>query len=315
MTAVYITDHIKDPIVERGILGNEVSSEFDQNAEILIVWNDTITPEYMDQFKQLKSIIRCGVGYDKIDLEYAKSKNILVSNVPDYCTNEVADTAVAFILNIIRGVARLDFISKLTPNKWQDSLITDIRRTSSHVVGIVGSGRIGSNAMKKLVAMGITCLYYDPYLSEDDAAQLPGTRCSVLEDLLNHSTIVSIHVPLSDETHGMIDEKFLQNMKKKSSLVNTARGNIIKDLDLIHKYLKSDHLSNVAFDVLPEEPPRETITIQAWQAQEHWLDGRLIINPHTSFYSEEAYEEVRVKAAQNAKRILEKKEQINVVNL
>lgn len=314
MNEVFITDHIKDPVVERLILGDRVTTLFNENAEILLVWNQLITKKYLNQFNRLKSIIRCGVGYDIIDIEYAASKKIVVSNVPDYCTNEVADTAIAFILNIIRAVFRLDAIAKTHTDQWQDALPKDIRRASTQTVGIIGTGRIGSNAIKKLAALGITCVCYDPYLSDDLTSKIPAKKMHSLYELLNQSDIVSLHVPLTNQTYGMVDENFIKFMKPGASLVNTSRGKVIKDLDLIYNNLKSGHLLNVAFDVLPEEPPTSLNLIKSWLQQETWLSGRLIINPHASYYSQESYQEVREKAAMNALRVLNSDTQLNIVN-
>ena len=131
--------------------------------------------------------------------------------------------------------------------------------------------------------------------------------------MLNISDIVSIHTPLNSETKNLIDNDFLKNMKPGSSLVNTARGGLIKNLDSLFMNLESGHLGSIALDVLPEEPPAQGKLINAWRNNNDPLQGRIIINPHTSYYSQESYKEIKHKAAVNALRIYEKNGPYNLL--
>jgi len=314
MTKVYITDTIFDIAVEERILGNDVSTTVDYNAEVLMVWNKIIDQSFIEQFPQLKAIVKCTIGYDNIDINYAKTKNITVSNVPDYCIAEVADTTLAFILNIIRNVNRMDFLARTATVGWQSLCLKSMHRTSSYVVGLVGTGNIGRNVIDRLSAFNIKTVFYDPYISLAQEQKLKGTRISSLKELLSLSDIVSIHTPLTTETKAMVDEEFLKNMKPGASLVNTARGKIIKDLDLVYEYLMSGHLSCIAFDVLPSEPPSSSKLIDAWKNKLDSLQGRVTINPHTAFFSQESLIEVREKASHNAKLVLLGQQAQNIVN-
>lgn len=314
MAKVYITDTIFDTSIEHNILGNDVSTEIDYNAEILMVWNKTIDSNFIDQFPQLKSIVKCTIGYDNIDINYAKLKNIPVSNVPDYCISEVADTTVAFILNIIRNTTRMDFLAKTAVQGWQNLCLQSMHRTSSYTVGLIGTGNIGRSVMDRLAVFSIKTIFYDPYLSAAQVSQSKGARISSLKELLAVADIVSIHTPLTAETKGMVDEQFLKNMKTGASLINTARGKIIKDLDLIYEYLMNNHLSCIAFDVLPTEPPVPSKLIDAWRNNADSLQGRVVINPHTAFFSQESLVEVREKASKNSKAVLMGQKQQYVVN-
>ena len=111
----------------------------------------------------------------------------------------------------------------------------------------------------------------------------------------------------------MIDDNFISNMKQDSILINTSRGEVIKDLDVIYKALKSKKLYGVALDVLPDEPPKDCDLIKAWKSHDKELAYRIIINPHTSYYTQESYVEMRVKAAENAKRMIEGIEPLNMI--
>ena len=125
-----------------------------------------------------------------------------------------------------------------------------------------------------------------------------------LEELLRQSDIVTIHCPLTEETRGMVSAKFLAQMKAGAALVNTARGRILADLDCLASALRSGHLAYVATDVLPDEPPRDHPLLDAWRADADWVRGRLLINPHVAYYSEQGWREMRLKTAQTARLFL-----------
>ena len=139
--------------------------------------------------------------------------------------------------------------------------------------------------------------FYDPYVVRGYEKMIGATRFESLEELLNKCDIVSINCPLSLETFGLVDEEFIGKMKVGSSLVNTARGGIIKNIDVLYPALKSGKLSNVALDVIPHEPPLDSKLLSAWRSREEWLDGRFMLNPHTAYYSDKAYFEMRKKSA------------------
>ena len=312
--AVYITDYIKDPYIEKDILKGELSFSADINTKVLLVWHENITREYIDNLPNLEGIIRYGVGYDAIHLEYAKEKKIYVCNTPDYGTDEVSDTAIAMIMNITRGIFRYDFQCRNFSNNWQENTISTIKRNCDHKLGVIGAGRIGGSIILKSNALGIQTFFYDPYVSRGYEKMLNTNRYEDLNNLLNECVIISINCPLTDETTGIINEDFIDNLKNGSSIINTARGGLIKDIDIFYEPLKSGKLLNVALDVLPVEPPKDSKLINAWRKRETWLDGRLVINPHTAYYSDRSYYEMRKKAALNAKRILEGNIPFNIVN-
>jgi phosphoglycerate dehydrogenase-like enzyme len=249
--------------------------------------------------------VRYGVGYDSLDLDCLSRRGVVACNTPDYGTEEVADTAIAMILNIARGISRYDVACRThSDGTWQENTIHEIRRTSELTLGVVGAGRIGGSVLLRAAALRFRTVLYDPYKPRGHEKVLGASRVDSLDELLRESDIVSIHVPLSDETRGMVDDEFIGAMKPGASLVNTARGAIVSELDVFDEPLRSGHLSSVALDVLPDEPPKDSALIRAWRDREPWLDGRLIINPHSAFYSQQAYVEMRRKAAENARRVL-----------
>lgn len=316
MGKVFITDYISNPDIEKSILGEHLTDKLSSDVAVLLVWHEHINEHYCKQLPNLKGVVRYGVGYDSLDLTFLKSRNIVACNTPDYGTEEVADTALAMILNVVRGITRYDFLCRDYENgSWQENTIKSLKRTSDITLGIIGAGRIGGSVILKAGALRFKTIFYDKYKERGYEKLLGAQRVETLEELLALSDVVSIHVPLTSETEGIIDERFISKMRNGASLINTARGKIVKNLDVFYEPLQMGNLTSVALDVLPDEPPKDCKLIRAWKLRERWLDGRLIINPHTAYYSERAFIEMREKAAQNALRILHNEEPLNKINI
>jgi lactate dehydrogenase-like 2-hydroxyacid dehydrogenase len=305
MSKVFITDYITDPDVERGVLGDALTADPTDDVEVLLVWHERIDDVYVDRMPGLRGVVRYGVGYDSLDLACLARRGIVACNTPDYGTEEVADTAIAMILNIARGVSRYDALCRgYTDGSWQENVLPALKRTSEVMLGVIGAGRIGGSVILRANALRFQTVFYDPYRERGYEKVLGARRVDSLEALLAAADIVSVHVPLNPETTGLVDQRFLAAMKPGASFVNTARGAIVSELEVFHEPLRRGRLGCVALDVLPQEPPADTPLLAAWKAREPWLDGRLVINPHTAFYSTVAFPEMRAKAARNARRIL-----------
>ncbi len=313
MSIIAITDYFTEPDVEREILGDLVGTHPGPETEVLLVWHDHITGDYVDRLPALRGVQRYGVGYDNLDLPTLEQRGIIACNNPDYGVDEVSDTTVAMILNIVRGVYTYDHAARVYRTNWQENVNRAIKRTSDNVLGVVGAGRIGGSVLLKCRALGFQTLFYDPYRPRGYEKMLQSRRVDSLSELLAASDIVSVHAPLSDETRGMIDSAFLAAMKPGSALVNTARGGLLANTTILHDALRSEHLRGVALDVLPQEPPADDPLINAWRNSEPWLRGRFIINPHTSYYSVASSRELRINAACNALRIYENQTPYNLL--
>jgi len=302
--SVYITDYVDNPDIEREVLGDIVSQD-KNTAEVLLVWHQRIDKEYLDLFPSLKGVVRYGVGYDAIDLKAIKDRGIVFCNTPDYGTDEVSDTAVGMILNITRGISRYDHLCRFyTDNSWQENTITSLKRNNQITIGVIGAGRIGGSVIRKSKAIGFNVVFFDPYKDRGYEKMLGVDRVDTLNELLSMSDVVSINTPLTDETKGMVNVDFISKMKYGSSLINTARGEIVINLDDFIEPIKSGKISGLALDVLPLEPPKNSKLINSWREREEWLDGRVVVNPHTSYYTKNSYQEMRRKASENAKRIM-----------
>jgi len=313
--SVFITDYIVDPEVEKKILSGRLT-ENPEEAEVLLVWHQIINKRYLSKFPNLKGIVRYGVGFDAIDLQVVKDLGLIFCNTPDYGTDEVSDTVIGMMMNIVRGITIYDQNSRnYRDQSWQENTIKSLKRTNTLTLGVIGAGRIGGSVLRKAKAIGFNVKFYDPYKERGYEKMLGAERLDSMIDLLQLSDIISINTPLTAETSGMVDETFLSNMKDGSSFINTARGEIVSNLDIFFKPLKSGRLAAIALDVLPEEPPAKGSLIKAWKKNEDWILGKVIINPHTAYYSSEAYKEMREKAAINAKRILDNEEPHNVISI
>lgn len=310
---VYITDYVTNQRIEADILGNHLSKTLHEDIEILLVWHETIDAEFMCRLKNLKAVIRYGVGFDNIDMVYAKDHKITVCNTPDYGVDEVSNTAIGMLLAITRGIIQYDSQCRTYTDVWQDNTITGIKRASSIVLGVMGSGRIGSSVILKANALGFNTCIYDPYKERGYEKVINTCRYDTLDELLEESDVISIHTPLTDETLGLVDSSFVAKMKEGASIINTARGKIVSDLDIFYDHLKTGRISSIGLDVLPDEPPKESRLLDSWRNREKWTEGKVIINPHTAYYSLEAYKEMREKAALNALRVIQNMTPFNIL--
>jgi D-3-phosphoglycerate dehydrogenase / 2-oxoglutarate reductase len=221
----------------------------------------------MDALPALRVIATATIGYDHIDVEAAAERGIWVCNVPDYCVEEVADHTVALVLALLRGVVTLD--RHVRAGRWNSAAAGPLRTLAGLRVGIVGYGRIGSAVGRRLTALGCKVFAHD-LVAVEDVPRRPLGR------LLGTSDVVSVHVPLTRETEGLIGEDELARMRPGALLVNTSRGSVV-DVRALVRDLREGHLGGAALDVLPEEPPRRVPKLP-----------NLIVTPHAAWYSETA---------------------------
>ena len=333
MKKVFITDYIKNPEIEQKIIGNfakviclnsEDENDFPEeikDADGILVWHAKISELTIKKLKNCKAVIRYGVGSETIDRKALNNFKIPFANTPDYGVDEVADTSSAFILNLIRKVGLYNTNTKFKLREWQDEVINidklnPIKRTSEHKLGIIGLGRIGSALAIRMKSFKMQIGFYDPFVTNGFEKSLDIKRYETLEELASDSTIISINAALNTQTNNMNNKKFISLLKENTILINTARGAIIENLDIIIEGLKSNKLAAVGLDVLPEEPPsKENLLIKTWLNTNEPLSNRIIINPHAAYYSSSSIIEMRTKASQNMLNCLKGKKLKNIINL
>jgi len=265
-----------------------------------------VSPDDLDRFPRLRAIVRMGVGYDKIARPAAAARNILVCNVPDYGTTEVADHAMSLALALRRGVILYHERQRQSPPApWGPVSGELIRRFGVQTFGVIGLGRIGTAVALRARAFGFRVMFYDPHLPNGTELGLGVARAATLEDLLRQTDTLSIHTPLTPQTRGMLGRAQLALLRKGAVVVNTARGPII-ELDALMALLRNGHIAAARLDVLPVEPPIEPIPelLRAYRAREPWLEGRLVVTPHAAWFTPESEHDTRVKSAETMRAAL-----------
>lgn len=246
----------------------------------------------LDALPRCRAIARFGIGVDTIDLTRARERGILVTNVPDYCIDEVATHTLALLLAVHRRVAEMD--RAVRGGGWDPFAAGPIHRLSGARLGLVGAGRIAREVARRATALGLRAGAFDPFVAAD--AWPEGIeRHATLDALAAESDFLSLHAPSVPETRHLIDEAVLRQMPGHAVLVNTARGALV-DTDALARALKEGWIAGAGLDVLEEEPP----------APEHELRrlDTVLVTPHTAFYSEESLRELQGKAADQLRAAL-----------
>lgn len=325
---VVITDFINDSLdIEREVLDGvatvealdalgeqELIGKVESADAIMLYHNLSLSSATVSKLTQCKLIVRCGVGFDNVDHALARQRDIPVANVPDYGTEEVADSAIGMALSLTRGIHLYNSRMRSQPDPWMYHVASPLYRHRNRVFGIVGLGRIGSATAKRALAMGMDVRFYDPLKPDGYDKALGVQRVETLQELMESSFILSLHCPLTEETRHMINADTLAWLPEGSYLVNTARGDVV-DTNAIPDALNSGRLAGAAIDVLAEEPPSEDHPLlTAWRNPDHPAYERLIVNPHSAFYCEEGLQDMRRKGAEACRRALTGERLRNIIN-
>jgi len=295
---VVITDvDYPNVAIERGILeaaGLELEvhqakdgpalHEIVRQADGLIVQYARITRAVLADMPRCRIIARYGVGLDTIDLAAAAERGIDVHNVPDYCTEEVADHTLALLLAVLRGVHRLG--NAVAAGEWSLAAARPLHRIRGLVLGLIGCGRIGTAVAARGHALGMRVLAFDPYV---EAAELRarGVEPAALEHVLRESDVLSLHRPATLDSPPALGPAELEQVKPGVIVVNTARGSLI-DEDALRAALADGRVRAAALDVLPTEPPRPGSLVS--------VPG-VLVTPHAAWYSEESEVQLRTTVA------------------
>jgi phosphoglycerate dehydrogenase-like enzyme len=272
-------------------------------ADGIILWHQfDLTATTIRLLDRARIIVRNGVGVENVDGRAAAGRGIPVANVPDYGTEEVADHAIALCLALTRQLRPL--MTDVSQGNWRWETASACRRIRGQCFGIVGCGRIGMAVALRAKALGYAVRFYDPYVGPGYEKAIAVLRVRSLEELLANADIVSLHVPLTDETCHMINAAALKLMKPTAYLINTSRGPVVQEAAL-QEALASRSIAGAGLDVLEHEP--------------HGLDlfnrhPNCIITPHSAFYSQESMVEMRRSSAVVVREVLMHHRLMNVVN-
>ncbi|KAB7706710.1 C-terminal binding protein [Bacillus aerolatus] len=242
--------------------------------------------DIIEQLHSCKVISVPGAGYNHVDVEAAVQKGITVSNVPDYCLEEVSDHTIALMLAVTRRLS--SYRHKVREGKWDPLDTRPIHRFSERTVGLLGFGRIARMVATKLKPFGVRLLAYDDRVF-DEVLDLYGVTPVSLIELVQLSNVLSLHVPLTPETNNLLDYERLKLMPKGSFIINTCRGGVINEDDL-QKLIEEGHIAGAGLDVLEKEPPERDHPLL--------MMDEVIVTPHASYVSEESLIELRERTCQ-----------------
>jgi D-3-phosphoglycerate dehydrogenase / 2-oxoglutarate reductase len=278
----------------------ELVSLAPQADAILTNWK-RVPAAALDASPNCVVVSRYGVGVDNIPVDHATELGILVTNVPDFCLEEVSDHAMALLLACARRVTRFD--RSTHEGHWDLTLARGLPRLRDQTLGLVGFGNIARKLAPKALGFGMRVLAYTPRLrpGHEDGVELVDD----LGRLLSEADYVSVHVPSTPATRDLIGERELGAMKATAYLINTSRGALVNETALV-RALRESWIAGAAIDVLNQEPPSADHPLLACE--------NAIVTPHAAFYSDAAIEEVELKAANNVADVLGGTLPVNVVN-
>ena len=325
---VIITDFVSEPLdLEREVLGDladvvaldalseeELIGRIEEVDAVMVYHQFNISARVIGGLTRCKLIVRCGAGVDNVDHAFARTLGIPVANIPDYGTEDVADTAIAMMMTLGRAVHTLNSRLQRGDAPWHYKAVAPVHRLRGRVCGIVGVGRIGGAMALRAKALGMDVVFFDPYVPDGRDKSLGIRRAETLEDLLRQSHVVSVHCPLTEETRHLINDATLSLLPQGAIVVNTARGAVV-DAHAVLRAIERGHLMGAGIDVLEKEPPHDDDPLlRAWRDPRHPAHDRLILNPHAAFYTEEGLRDMRVKGSENVRRVLLGGAARNVVN-
>jgi D-3-phosphoglycerate dehydrogenase len=311
---------VADPISERGVselaeggalevtvmtgLKEEQLLEIIPQFSALVVRSQTkVNARVIDAATKLKVVGRAGVGVDNVDVEAATKRGIIVMNTPGGNTISTAEHAFSLLVSTARSIPQAH--ASMKAGKWDRKKYEGVELYGK-TLAILGMGRIGTEFARRAMAFGMRVLAYDPYLSETRARALQVELVEHLDDILPSADFITMHMPLTDETHHMLDAKRLALCKKGVRIVNCARGGLIDEAAL-GENLKSGHVAAAALDVYEVEPPPADYALRDLP--------NLVMTPHLGASTAEAQENVGIEVAQQIRAALIDGEIRNAVNM
>jgi len=271
---------------------------------VLSVFTKPLTAEVLKEGKRVKIVANFGVGFNNIDVAKATEMGMVVCNTPNAVTEPTAEMAFGLLLSLTRNIALTDRGLRTNPDfKWgmMENLGTGI---FGKTVGIVGMGRIGQAFARRAIASGMKVVYYNRTRLAEDIEQKYACRRVSFEELLERSDVISLHCPLTDETHHLLDEAAMIRMKQGAIIINTARGPVVDEKMLV-KYLQNGKLGGAGLDVFETEP---VITHGLFA-----LDN-VVLTPHNATGTIDTRIEIAREAAENILKFFEGRRDISIVN-
>ncbi|MBK5253950.1 MAG: C-terminal binding protein [Peptostreptococcaceae bacterium] len=272
-----------------------------RDCDAIIVQFAHINEKVINSLNKCKIIAKYAIGYDGIDVDAATRKNIYVTNLHDYCSDEVSTHAIALLMQAARRTS--EFGERVSRGEWYGMGIK-FQNLQNCTVGVISYGRIARKFVHKCKPFCKEILVYDKYDSDYDILE-QGAIPSGFENIIKNSDYISIHSSLTPETKHMFNKKVFRKMKSTASIINVARGELISTEDLIWA-LENKEIAYAALDVLEVEPPKKDLPLLSME--------NVIITPHTAWYSEESQRILQSTPAEEVVRVLSGGKPINLVN-
>ena len=298
-----VLSEIADLVLCRAMREEELAEHL-PGADAIMLFHDIphLGEASLARAPRCKCVVRAGVGYNNIDLDAATRHGVIVCNVPDYGTEEVADHAIMFLLALARRLVPCHEAIKAGTWHYQTAIGTP--RLRGKTLGLIGCGRIGTATAVRAKALGLDVVFYDPHLRQGMDKALGIRRVYALEELLDQSDFVSLHCYLDASTYHIINSETIARMRPGAILINTARGPCVDEAALLDA-LDTGRIASAGLDVVESEPLKDA------RLRDH---PRILFTPHSAFYSVEGFVELRTKTAEEVRRILLGEKPRNQVN-
>lgn len=292
---------VAEVLVDTDITPEELKKVIVDYDAIIVRSRTKVTKDIIEVAENLKIIARAGVGVDNVDVEAATAKGIMVVNAPESTSITVAEHTMGMMLTLARKIHIAD--KSVKEDKWEKSRFMGIELRNK-TLGVVGMGRIGSQVVNRCKAFEMDAIVYDPYLPPELAKKM-GVELADLETVLKTADVITIHVPLTEETKHLISTKEFEIMKNSSFIINCARGGII-DEDALYTALKNDIIGGAALDVFESEPPKGSKLME--------LDN-LVATPHIAASTKEAQRDAAIIVANEVIKLFKGETPQNVLNM
>lgn len=292
-----------DVTVKTGLSESELIEIIPEYSALVVRSQTKVTAAVLEAATLLKVVGRAGVGVDNVDVESATRRGVIVMNTPGGNTVSTAEHAFSLLMSVARMIPQAD--ASVKAGKWERKKFEGVELYSK-TLGVLGMGRIGSEIARRAIAFGMRVLAYDPYLSSSKARTLQVELMDSIDELLTRADFITMHMPLTDETHHMLDARRLGLIKKGARIVNCARGGLIDEAALADA-LASGHVAAAALDVYEVEPPPEDFGLRGV--------ANIVFTPHLGASTAEAQENVGIEIAQAIKAALLDGEIRNAVNV
>ena len=287
--------------VRLGLTSQELLAMIGEYDGLIIRSATRVTAEVIERADNLKAIGRAGIGVDNIDIEAATKHGVIVANAPESNTVAAAEHTLGLMLASARRIPAAD--SSLRDGEWKRSVFKGVE-VSGKTLGLIGLGHVGAIVARGALGMGMRVLAYDPYVSEDRMRQVNVERAETTDEVFERSDFVSLHVPRTPQTVGLVNEGTLAKMKPTAYLINVARGGIVDETDL-YNALKEGTIAGAALDVFAEEPTTESPIFTL---------PNVVVTPHLGASTAEAQDRAGITAAEQVATALRGAVPIHAIN-